>query len=116
MRREKRRASLNNNQNMNTQNQQDGAALAPVVGSAPFFLFAAHAPEIPTWFKRMEWQEEVVEPTNDGRPGWVHKVVKTRMEEPMAHLVRWRMAYAAAMVSALPNTKVTHDPLGGRCV
>jgi len=35
MRREKRRASLNNIQNMNTQNQQNGAALAPVGGSAP---------------------------------------------------------------------------------
>lgn len=84
--------------------------LGLVHGSAPFFLFAAHAPEIPTWFKRMEWQEEVVEPTNDGRPGWLHKVVKTRMEEPMAYLVRWRMAYAAAMVSALPNTEARNAP------
>lgn len=58
----------------------------------------------------MEWQEEVVEPTNDGRPGWLHKVVKTRMEEPMAYLVRWRMAYAAAMVSALPNTEARNAP------
>lgn len=35
MRREKRPAILNNIQNMNTQKTQDGAALAPVGGSAP---------------------------------------------------------------------------------
>lgn len=81
--------------------------LGLVHGSAPFLLFAAHAPEVPPWFKRLEWQEKVVEPTNDGRIGWVHEVVKTRMEEPLAYLVRWRMAYAAAMVAALPNGKVS---------
>jgi hypothetical protein len=83
--------------------------LGLVHGSAPFIYFAAHAPEVPPWFKRNEWKEKVVEPTRDGRPGWVHEVVKTRMEEPMAYLVRWRMAYAAAMVAALPNNAMSHE-------
>lgn len=77
-----------------------------------FGYFAAHAPEIPVWFKRKEWREKVVEPmpkSPDGRTGWVHEVMKDRVEDPLEYLVRWRMAYAAAMVAALPN-KLLSEP------
>ena len=68
--------------------------------------FAAHAPNVPEWFKRKEWREKVLEPMHkspDGREGWVHEVMKDCAEDQLAHFVRWRMTYAAAMMSALPN-------------
>lgn len=89
-----------------TDKSSAGGDAVGVPSGAWFGLFAAHAPEIPTWFKRKEWREKVVEPmpeSPDGRTGWVHEVMKDRVEEPMDYLVRWRMAYAAAMVAALPN-------------
>lgn len=92
-----------------TDKSSAGGDAVGVPSGAWFGLFAAHAPEIPTWFKRKEWREKVVEPmpeSPDGRTGWVHEVMKDRVEEPMDYLVRWRMAYAAAMVAALPNSVI----------
>lgn len=70
-----------------------------------FGFFAAHAPEIPKWFERKEWDERVTVPAPDISPNHVRWGSKRHFEEPLAHLVRWRMTYAAAMVAALPNDR-----------
>lgn len=78
-----------------------------------FGFFAAHAPEIPSWFKRKEWDERVTVPAPDISPNHVRWGSEHHIEEPLAHLVRWRMSYAAAMVAALPNGAYQPTPGNG---
>ena len=78
--------------------------LAASHGWAPFILFAAHAPDVPETFPRLP-----VRRTQEARPdvskggAWMQMIWVEYPETDMERLVRWRMSYAAAMVSALPN-------------
>jgi hypothetical protein len=70
--------------------------------STDFIYFAAHAPEIPAWFERKEWEEDMQVSLGRGMVGIRSvKMAETRME----HLVRWRIEYAKAMVDSLSNVR-----------
>jgi hypothetical protein len=96
---------------MKTEHTEAKTVTEPSVGSSDLFgYFAAHAPEIPEWFAPKKWDQRITVPARDISPSHVRWGSKHCVEEPMAHLVRWRMTYAAAMVAALPN--VPDEPRG----
>ena len=63
--------------------------------------FAGQAPEVPEWFPPNEWttEEAVNRPTRES-PGWMTMEIVEHVEPHIEHLVRWKFAYADAMLAA----------------
>lgn len=62
--------------------------------------FIAHAPDIPDYFKKKSGCTEMQVPAPEAGKGWVKWSIKEWVEDDMAHLVRWRITYADAMLAA----------------
>jgi hypothetical protein len=65
--------------------------------SGAFAMFAASAPDVPDWFEHISLV--VPPPYGEVKVG----SVRLRRETPMEHLVRWRIAYATAMVAGITS-------------
>ena len=64
--------------------------------------FAAHAPEIPEWFKAKTWfQKEAVDNGNTRSETRFSIKDVFHTEDPMDHLTRWRFTYANSMMLAM---------------
>ena len=62
--------------------------------------FASHAPEMPSWFERKSWtKQEVMQTVKDGK-NWYEPHTYTEKEPVMDWFIRWRYAYADAMMKA----------------
>lgn len=63
--------------------------------------FAAHAPMAPTWFtSTIPKEKSEMVPDLARGPGYVKNNAVTIIETPLQREVRWRFAYADAMVAA----------------
>jgi hypothetical protein len=62
--------------------------------------FAAHAPDIPSWFKRIETtKKEVLKSVKDGQ-NWYQPHTYTDLEPMEEYFFRWRYTYADMMMKA----------------
>ena len=62
--------------------------------------FMAHAPRIPDSFERKIMRKEVQVPAPENGKGWVKCGTTEWIEDDLAHLVRWHITYADAMLAA----------------
>jgi hypothetical protein len=63
-------------------------------------FFAAHAPMAPTWFTSTVPKEKTeMVPDPERGPGYVKSNSVVLVETPLQREVRWRFAYADAMVT-----------------
>jgi hypothetical protein len=63
--------------------------------------FMAHAPNIPDFFERKsDGKQQVIIPAPEIGESWVKLKDKEWVEDNLAHLVRWRITYADAMLAA----------------
>jgi hypothetical protein len=68
--------------------------------------FAAHAPMAPTWFTSTVAKEKVeMVPDLTRGPGYVKSNSVTIVETPLQREVRWRFAYADAMIAGSSKTE-----------
>jgi len=62
--------------------------------------FAGQAPVVPDWFRRALREEKAVIPAPEISPHHVKHGTITHEECPIAHIARWRYAFADALIAA----------------
>jgi hypothetical protein len=64
-------------------------------------LFAAHAPEVPTWFERKVTWKKVIKTFHTVSGEELKRLEDEKVyEDPLEFLCRWKFAYADAMLKA----------------